>query len=71
MKKFRITINPRTGFEVSVRIDEFEDGRWKLQDFYLTDIQSISSRLVWEREQTVNGVFDLEVIDNRPYFTMV
>lgn len=71
MLKFRITIEPRTGYEVSFRIDEFEDGGWKLFDFYITDSQSASSRLIWEREQCVNGVFDLEIIDNRPYFTMV
>ena len=71
MKLFKITINPRTGYEVSFRIDEFEDGRWKLFDYYVTTSQEASSRLIWERNQCVNGVFDLIVIDNRPYFTMV
>lgn len=71
MKQFRITISPRTGYEVSFRIDEFENGRWKLFDYYITSSQEASSRLIWEREQCVNGVFDLIVIDNRPYFTMV
>ncbi len=71
MKKFRITINPRTGYEVSFMIEEFEDQRWKLFDYYITTSQEASSRLIWEREQCVNGVFDLEIIDNRPYFTMV
>lgn len=71
MKQFRITISPRTGYEVSFRIDEFENGRWKLFDYYITSSQEASSRLIWEREQCVNGVFDLEIIDNRPYFTMV
>ena len=71
MKKFRITINPRTGYEVSFMIEEFEDQRWKLFDYYVTSSQEASSRLIWEMEQCVNGVFDLEIIDNRPYFTMV
>ena len=71
MKRFRITIEPRTGYEVSVRVDEFEDGRWKFFDFYVTDSQTISSALVWEREKVLEGLYDLEIIDNRPYFTMV
>ncbi len=71
MKKFRITINPRTGYEVSFMIEEFEDQRWKLFDYYITSSQEASSRLIWEREQCLNGVFDLTIIDNRPYFTMV
>ena len=72
MKYFRFTINPKENdFMVSVRIDEFSNGAWKLVDYYICDSQSISSRLIWEREQCVNGVFDLEIIDNRPYFTMV
>ena len=52
MLRFRITIEPRTGYDVSFRIDEFEDGRWKLFDFYITDSQSASSRLIW----SVNNV---------------
>jgi 5-hydroxyisourate hydrolase-like protein (transthyretin family) len=71
MLKFRMTIEPRTGYEVSVRVEEFEDGRWKFIDFYVTDSQSISSALVWEREKVSEGLYDLEIIDNRPYFTMV
>ncbi|PWB87866.1 hypothetical protein [Methanobrevibacter thaueri] len=71
MKKFRITINPRTGYEVSFMIEEFEDQSWKIFDYYYTTSQEASSRLIWEREQCSNGVFDLIIIDNRPYFTMV
>ena len=50
---------------------KFEDQRWKLFDYYITSSQEASSRLIWEREQCLNGVFDLTIIDNRPYFTMV
>ena len=71
MKRFRITIEPRTGYEVSVRVDEFEDGRWRFLYFYVTDSQTISSALIWERQKVLEGLYDLEIIDNRPYFTMV
>lgn len=72
MKYFRFIINPKDDeYNVSVRIDEFSEGKWRLVDYYICDSQSISSRLIWEREQCVNGVFDLEIIDKRPYFTMV
>ena len=72
MKYFRFTINPKENeFMVSVRIDEFLNGAWRLVDYYICDSQSISSRLIWEREQCANGIFDLEIIDKRPYFTMV
>ncbi|MBQ6629876.1 MAG: hypothetical protein IJH65_13805 [Methanobrevibacter sp.] len=72
MKYFRFTINPKGNeFMVSVRIDEFLNGVWRLVDYYVCDSQSISSRLIWEREKAVEGLFDLEIIDNRPYFTMV
>ena len=71
MKRFRITIEARTGYEVSVRVDEFEDGRWRFLYFYVTDSSGISSALIWEREKVSEGLYDLEIIDNRPYFTMV
>lgn len=72
MKHFRFVINPKgNGYNVSVLIEEFSEGVWKLVDYYICDSQSISSRLIWEREKALEGAFDLEIIDNRPYFTMV
>ena len=72
MKYFRFIINPKDNeYNVSVRIEEFCEGHWRLVDYYVCDSQSISSRLIWEKELALNGVFDLEIIDNRPYFTMV
>ena len=72
MMSFRYTINPIDDkYNVSVQIDKYESGKWKIVDYYITDSQSISSTLIWEKEKASMEVFNLEIIDNRPYFTMV
>ena len=71
MKKYRITITPRTGNLVSFRTDEFEDGRYKLFDTCVIDTQLASSVLVFEKEKASNGVYELEIVDNREKFVMV
>lgn len=70
MKKFRITITPRTGNLVSFRTDEFEDGRWKLFNICFIDTQLASSTLVYEMEQVQNGRYELEIVDKREKFVM-
>lgn len=72
MMSFRYTINPIDDeYNVSVQIDKYESGKWKMVDYYITTSQSISSTLIWEKEKASEEVFNLEIVDNRPYFTMV
>ena len=69
---FRYTINPIDDeFNVSVQIDEFKRGKWRIVDYYITTSKSISSTLIWEKEKASEGLFSLKIVDNRPYFTLV
>lgn len=54
-----------------MRIEEWECGRWKLLDIFMIDSQDASSRLVLERENVKNGLYNLEVDDRRTKFMMV
>ena len=71
LKKFKITITPRGVRMCSMRIEEWKDGRWKLFDIFMIDSQDASSRLILERENVKNGLYDLEVDDRRTRFMMV
>lgn len=72
MLSIKITIEPvDEPYDVEVRIERFEDGRWKFFDMYRTTSQAISSTLIWEREQSENGVFNLILEDNRKKFVLV
>lgn len=70
-KNFKITITPRGVRLCSMRIEEFEDGRWKLIDIFMIDSQDASSRLVLEKENVKNGLYNLEIDDRRTRFMMV
>ena len=54
-----------------MRIEEWSDGRWKLLDIFMIDSQDASSRLVLERENVQNGLYNLEIDDRRTKFMMV
>ena len=70
-KKFKITITPRGVRMCCMRIEEWSDGRWKLLDIFMIDSQDASSRLVLERENVQNGLYNLEIDDRRTKFMMV
>ena len=70
-KNFKITITPRGARLCSMRVEEWEDGRWKLLDIFMIDSQDASSRLVLERENVKNGLYNLEIDDRRTRFMMV
>ena len=72
MKSFKITITPKDGKStVYVRIDEMKDGTWSLFDMYVTSSQNASSLLVLEREKREQGMYYLEIDDQRDYFVIV
>ena len=54
-----------------MRIEEWEDGHWKLFDIFMIDSQDASSRLILERENVKNGLYNLEIDDRRTRFMMV
>ena len=54
-----------------MRIEEWEGGRWKLLDIFMIDSQDASSRMVLERENVKNGLYNLEIDDRRTKFMMV
>ena len=70
-KNFKITITPRGVRMCCMRIEEWSDGRWKLLDIFMIDSQDASSRLVLERENVQNGLYNLEIDDRRTKFMMV
>ncbi len=72
MKSFKITITPKDGKStVYVRIDEMKDGTWSLFDMYVTSSKNASSLLVLEREKREQGMYYLEIDDQRDYFVIV
>ena len=70
-KNFKITITPRGARLCSMRVEERKDGRWKLLDIFMIDSQDASSRLVLEKENVKNGLYNLEIDDRRTRFMMV
>ena len=70
-KNFKITITPRGARLCSMRVEEWEDGRWKLLDIFMIDSQDASSRLVLEKEKVKKGLYKLEIDDRRTRFMMV